>query len=202
MPEKISFIFFLFLSVAFLPSAVFAEDAERLYNAKPGLPLCVEPGGSRLADLTIGTPVHVLEKKGEWAKVSLEGWVRLSMLKPYPIVQDGIQVAAQKGEGLISIAKYTLKMSGEDKKNQLVVLNLTLKNNSEEVLTAWQGILVAIKDNKILFREALSQHGLKIAPGATGEASFEWKEGEKSYNAIAAAVGGSFDLQLLKAKVN
>ena len=196
------FLFAAALNTVWAQQPAVEQEPQKAYSAKAGLPMCAEPGGSKAAELSIGAPVQVLEKKGEWARVRMEGWVRDAHLSPRPITAGGLEVAVESGENLLSVVKHSLNVSDEGKNSEKVVLKITLKNNSKEAISSWQGIVVGIMDNKVLFREGVSQEQIKIPAGGTAEAEFEWNYREKLYPAVKSAVGVPFTLQLIRVKVS
>jgi hypothetical protein len=199
-----SVIFFsLFLLLTILSSAFAQDDTGSYYYVdKPALPLCVDPGGSKRGELAVGAPVKVLEHKGDWVRVSVEGWVRETLLSKAAMSKDSVQVAAEKGDSPLVVAKYNAKPVENEGGEKRIALTLMLKNTTSATVSSWSGILVAIKDGKVLVREPLSQDRTSIAPGATGEASFYWDVSEKPYSVLKDSPADSLDFQLLKTKVN
>lgn len=71
------------------PSAPVASQAPEVVRAGPGAsPLLTGPGGDTLAALGRGTPLEVLARDGDWARVRLEGWVSLPGLAAEPAASD------------------------------------------------------------------------------------------------------------------
>ncbi len=189
------------LSLAANISQAHAQDSGEIhYVTRPRLPLCVEPGGSPRAELNIGTPVKTFERRGDWVRVSVDGWVRSSLLSKQVMTKDAIVVSAEEAIHLLGIVDQRVVLAEEEGVRK-VVLKLTLKNLSAGSISSWSGILAVLKGSQVLFHAPLSQDKASIPAGETGEAAFHWDETEAPYAALKANASGGLDFRLLRVKV-
>jgi len=111
-----------------------AQPHEQRY-ATMTLPLCADPGGSKRADVILGAPLTVLERKGEWAHVTLDGWVRDSMLGGKPLIQDGRAANAEQPKSELVVSSFATKaLEGDKETKKRVQLTLNLKNSGSRRL--------------------------------------------------------------------
>ena len=193
-----------FLLVSLMPFCALAENSEpKHYLDSPHQVLRVAPGGRDMASLRQGIPVKMLETKGDWAKVAVEGWVRKTTL--------GLRTARKKAgtattttKKPISLAKYKIQhlTKKETGKDTQVVLDLTVKNNGPRKINAWNGILIvqSLENNSVLFNTAVRHDSANIEPGKTGTVSFFWWPGEKPYDVLTAVSPENVRLLLHKVK--
>ena len=58
-----------------LPSAYAEEASETLYVKPEKENLRKAPNGSKIGEIDQGVKLRILDKKGDWIKVSVEGWI-------------------------------------------------------------------------------------------------------------------------------
>jgi hypothetical protein len=83
-----------------------------------------------------------------------------------------------------------------------VRLKLTLKNNTDQLLQSWSGLLV-IQDGagKVLARTTITNGTDAIKPRLTGEASYYWTAEEREFPALQGLSKDAVRVSLLQVKV-
>ncbi|MBN1782500.1 peptidylprolyl isomerase [bacterium] len=74
-------------------SLVFAQGGTQYVRLKSEN-LRDAPGGAKIGELTGGTGVEVLEKRPNWVKIQVTGWIWEPSLTPDPTLVDGFTVKA------------------------------------------------------------------------------------------------------------
>lgn len=186
----------------FAESAAAQSQRNLRYVVGPSQALCKTAGGQKTGELYLNTPVKVERTAGNWTKVVVEGWVRTTSLRGKSVGTRDKYLDKIKENRLV-IAGYKTKKVSEGLSQPRIYLTLTLKNNSLAHISSWSGLLVALtKEEKVLFREPLSDGKANIPPGGTGETLFYWEPHEPPYGALTSATKESLELRLYKVKLN
>ena len=114
------------------------EPAEQSYIAATQQTLASEPGGAQRAFLNLNTPVTILEKRGDWVRVSIEGWVREKALASNKALPE--ESTANLDDPL-SVVDYWLT---EQRGGKVIhaCLNVKVRNNTADVISSWEGTLL------------------------------------------------------------
>lgn len=90
--RKEQMLFRIFL-VSMIGQILFAQGGLQYVKIKSEN-LRDNPNGNRIGELTGGTPVEVLEKRPNWIKVQITGWIYAPSLTSDPTMVDGFTVTA------------------------------------------------------------------------------------------------------------
>lgn len=124
-----------------------AQAAEVWYSAAP-LEVNAAPGSDYLGTLDVATPVTVLEKKGDMAKVRISGW----SLKEYP--SQIFKEAGLRIEYASFDEEKAVKLDGKSGE-KTVQGNVWQKSSAE----GWVPAKSLTKDINGLWRQAAERHG-------------------------------------------
>lgn len=218
MYDKQNFLNFLF---SLIPSIVligqYSVSAEEIRAVtSPTTPITDSLGGRKLGELYLATPVRVLESKGDWVKVSTEGWVKVRDLSgarmdnsesgqtKSGIGQSSVAKAAA-GEALNTVTQDVLSVQDfitakrTDIDPPRLYLTITVKNISTKVINQWSGTLV-VQDTsgKVLFREPISQEKAQVAAKGTTDVTVYWEPHEEPYGVLQNLDKSMFKLSLAK----
>ena len=124
-----------------------AQAAEVWYSAAP-LEVNATPGSDYLGTLDVATPVTVLEKKGDMAKVRISGW----SLKEYP--SQIFKEAGLRIEYASFDEEKAVKLNGKSGE-KTVQGNVWQKSTAE----GWVPAKSLTKDINSLWKQAAERHG-------------------------------------------
>lgn len=169
----IIFVFALSIIGSF-SSLAFCNDTD-LYVQVKSENLRVLPNGAIIGELVQGTKLNIKEEKGNWVKVSVDGWIWkpstseeiIASTKNTPSTPKleliDFDVEQVTDSGLISFPK--------------VKLTLHVKNNTSKRISAWRVVLV-VKNSfgDQLLKGKITDGTANIFPGEIGEASFAWED--------------------------
>lgn len=124
-----------------------AQAAEVWYSAAP-LEVNAAPGSDYLGTLDVATPVTVLEKKGDMAKVRISGW----SLKEYP--SQIFKEAGLRIEYASFDEEKAVKLNGKSGE-KTVQGNVWQKSTAE----GWVPAKSLTKDINSLWKQAAERHG-------------------------------------------
>ncbi len=191
-----------------LPSVYAQDTAGTLYVKPEKENLRATPNGSKIGEIDRGAKLKVLDKKGDWVKVSVEGWIwknsTTSNLEQIKKVSKG---ASGKKLELVDFDVKGLPVNTDvSRYSAEAVLTLYVKNNTSKRIKAWKA-LVVIKNGfgDILFRTRLTDGTANIAPGATEKASFSWEDNQfisdEPYDKIMAYSKENLKIELKEIKL-
>ena len=215
-PSRLHFL--LSLVVILVGAVGFATTAwtqelglERLVNAAPAdlpgsvalnsqQPLRAFPAGDQIGTLFPKAKIIRGEERSDWVKVTVEGWVSKKAFEdlPAPVVQAVPQ-------GAVSIVDFTVerisrRTIGGDR--DVVKLILRVKNNSANLISAWEGFLLArLATGHQLFSIPISSENKPIPAGGFAELSFVWKEGEDRFSDLDGRTKDDMNLVLSAVQV-
>lgn len=171
----------LFVSVQVGTGIAQEQNGELLYVKVESENLRAAPDGEKLGTLAQGTQLTVVETKGNWVRVSVEGWIWLAST-----TDDlaSIAEAAVTREGpdleLVDFETKRLPVNYDASRYSAeAVLTLMVKNNTSQRIKAWKGLLI-VKNafGDVLFRVRLTDGTANIAPGQIAEASYSWEDNQ------------------------
>jgi hypothetical protein len=174
------------------------SEKETLYISSPSQLIASNPGGRKLGELYINTPVRVLEEKGDWSRVSAEVWVRSKALTS----KTRKKKKSKASSDFLQIQKYSTRVVKDGLPTPRVYLAVTIKNISKVFIRSWSALLVAQQGGSVLFREPLADDTKAINPGGTVELQFYWERGEKPFPFLENSQDGDLELAFYKTKVN
>jgi hypothetical protein len=179
---------YLTLIFLFIGTAAAAEEPPVVYATTIDEALRGTPGGSQLGSVRGGIPMRKLEVRGDWLRVSVEGWVKAANISEAPPQPPAARSAAAPPEGQLKAVGFeieTLARSGFGDPARVKVV-LKIENQSAAVATDWSALLVAqTAAGEILTRTRIANGKDPIQPGATGEVIYYWGENEEAYDALA-----------------
>lgn len=185
----------ILLTAVLLP---LSAAAEQLYVQSANQKLLTAPHGASLATLSANTPAVMVEDKGDWVKVSIEGWVRRNTL-----TSRAAQVAAPSSGQPIELASYTVERK-EEKGQKKVDLTLKVKNNTSSTVSSWRAIMT-VQDrstNQVLFSISVSHDDANIAPGKTGEVTYYFDWSEQQYDILLNNYPNNLKISLFRVEVS
>ena len=163
-----------------LPSAYAEEASETLYVKPEKENLRKAPNGSKIGEIDQGVKLRILDKKGDWIKVSVEGWIwKKSTTSKLDQVKK-LKSASGKKLELVNFDVKGLPVNTDvSRYSAEAVLTLYVKNNTTKRIKAWKA-LVVIKNafGDVLFRTRLTDGTANIAIGETEKASFSWEDNQ------------------------
>jgi len=139
------------------------------------------PKGQKLGTLAQGTQLMVLETKGNWVRVSVEGWIwQLSTTSDLDTNRQGR--TTRKGPNLELVDFETKRLPVDydaSRYSPQAMLTLMVKNNTSKRIKAWKGLLI-VKNafGDILFRTRLTDGTANIHPGQIAKASYSWEDNQ------------------------
>lgn len=163
-----------------LPSAYAGEASETLYVKPEKENLRKAPNGSKIGEIGQGVKLRILEKKGDWIKVSVEGWIwKKSTISKLEQVKKLKSASGKKLELVDFDVKDLPVNTNVSRYSAEAVLTLYVINNTTKRIKAWRA-LVVIKNafGDVLFRTRLTDGTANIAIGGTEKASFRWKDNQ------------------------
>jgi hypothetical protein len=174
--------------------------ADKLYIRNPKQVITKSPGGGKIGELYINTPVMVEELGESWTQVTVKAWVRTKGL----VEKSRKKKASAIGfdTGVLKVAEFSTRIVREDVPSPRAYVTLHLKNTGDRPIYSWSGMLVAQANDEVLFREPLSDDTKSIMPSKVVEVSFFWEGHEKPFNYIVSAKEDELKFQLLKLKIN
>lgn len=173
-------------------------ESETLYVSTPSQLIASKPGGRKLGEIYINTPVEVIEEKGDWSRIAVDVWIRSKSLAS----KTKKKGKSQASNNFIKVEKYSTRIVKDGLPAPRVYLALTLKNVSKVYIHSWSALLVAQQSGEVLFREPLADDTKAIAPGSSVELQFYWERNEKPFSYLEGSKDGELDLGFYKTKVN
>lgn len=188
------------LVFAVIPSMATAEESVKVKT--DGAAIYTKPGGPRIADMAKGSKLKVEDVRGEWVKVSVEGWMEM-VTTDYS--SSGAKQAAKKRRKLLSVANFkfeTLSKYDTGDEGRLKVI-LTLKNHTNRDIQSWDGMLYVDLKKKAgkVMRIPISSSKTTIPAGGTAEVAFYWRESEDTYDKFLEYPESLLKLRLLRVSV-
>ena len=192
--------FIIFTVLAFTNNLVAQQDPSKeiLVMKHPSTKMHWEPGGPKMGDLYINTPVIVERTQGDWALIRLQTWVSKDALGKKEEVNKASPVAGNPSLAILSIEKFSLEPIKEGGRVKRVYLNLTLKNNSPNTIKSWRGLLVGQSESNVLFREQIADNTKTIEAGKTGDLRFFWQPNEEPFSHLVETPLEKLKLELYK----
>ena len=157
------------------------KQEELLYVKVKSENLRAAPKGQKLGTLAQGTQLTVLESKGNWVRVSVEGWI-WQPSTTNTLASIATAAATRKGPDLELVDFETKRLPvnyDASRYSAEAVLTLMVKNNTSQRIKAWKGLLI-VKNafGDVLFRVRLTDGTANIAPGQIAEASYSWEDNQ------------------------
>lgn len=174
-------VFLLFVTSAQVGAGIADQKQNTVYVKVASENLRDAPEGRELGTLAQETRMTVLETKGNWVRVSVEGWIWKAST-----TDDVASIAkadtAHKAPALELIdfdtkrlpVNYDVSMYSPE-----AVLTLKVRNNTQKRIKAWKAVVI-IKNafGDVLFRARLTDGTANIGPGETEQASFSWEDNQ------------------------
>ncbi|MCB0322453.1 MAG: hypothetical protein KDD69_02735 [Bdellovibrionales bacterium] len=185
-----------------LPGTVVADDqvGHSFFIEGTSQPFCKTPGGPKKGDLYSSTEVTVLEQRGAWSRVSVEGWVKSAALGSEAAEQSSPLQVSDKSP--LEVVGFSTKEVREGLAAPRLYLQLKVKNVSAKHIRGWSGLLVAQDTSQaVLFREPVSDDSADVAPGAEREVSFYWEPREQPFSVLKSASPETVQLTLYKVEL-
>lgn len=178
---KITILVLLVTTLVALPSVYAQDNLGELYIKPEKENLRATPNGSKIGEIEQRAKLKVIDRKGDWIKVSVEGWIwknsttnNLEKIKKLSKVISGknLELVDFDIKGLpinTSVSRYSAE----------AVLTLYVKNNTSRKIKGWK-ILIGIKNSfgDTLFHTRLTNGMSNIDPGETEKASFSWEDNQ------------------------
>ena len=173
---------------------------ETFYIKSPSQVITKSPGGGKIGEIYINTPVKKVKDSGSWTQISVNAWVRSSAL----VTKSKRKNVAKLGfdPGSIKIIDFSTRLVKEGVPSTRAYLTLRLKNVGEKPVYSWQALLVAQSGGDVLFRETISDDTTKLPAGGSRDVNFYWEEQEKPFAYIADANKDEINFSLFKIKIN
>ena len=151
----------------------------------------------------------VVEKKGNWIKVSVEGWIwQASTTDDLASIA---KAATDRNGPSLELVDFETKHLPVDvnvsRFSAEVVLTLKVRNNTQERIKAWKAVII-IKNafGDLLFRVQLTDGTANIAPGQTRGASFSWEDNQfidgEPYDKLVAYSKENMRVQLTEVQLS
>lgn len=177
-----------------------AQQPEVSYVITTKQPFLNDPGGSVRGYLSLNTPVAVQEKRGEWARVTAEGWVNIKALSGVEIEPEE---AVSSDEQPLTLIEFKSEEKRQGRRPPRVFLHLTVMNNSDKPILRWRGVLLVRNlEGKILFRENIISDKVAIPPKENRQISFAWSPHDSVYDTIRNATPETVRLSIIKLKMD
>lgn len=142
------------------------------------------PGGGKMGELYINSPVVVEEIRGNWARVTLQTWIKKDGLAKSE-VGSKTPTNTSKASSELVIEKFSIDKAREGVPKGRIYLTLKLKNNSPKKIQSWKALLVAQSGSEVLFREQLADNTKPMEVGGTTELDFYWTPREEPFKHLS-----------------
>jgi len=200
--HSIFFTTILILTIFFNNSiAQESNKSSKLIVKKPSITMTRSPRGGKMGEVYINSPVEVVKEDGDWALVSIKAWVKKDGLAgkiKKSTKTTGVVVPSKD----LTVETYSTRIVEEGLPEKRVYLKLKLKNNTKQLVKEWSALLVATVNDKVAFRETISDDSKQIAAGKEIEVNFYWEPGEKPFSYLETATPEGTVLKLYKVKLN
>lgn len=182
-------------------SAQAQDDLRRVVTARS--PMTKSLGGGQAGELLLNTKVNVIEEKGKWSKVSVEGWVRSKTLSaPSVAKQAPAPVTTPKViQGALRVTEFVRNTRTDISPPREYVV-LTVRNDSPRTIRSWSALLVALDSNESsVFRERVSEEDVEWKPNESRDVTFFWQPSESGYSSVTNIKKGEHHLVLLNVEI-
>ena len=159
-------------------AAVFpALSVAEIYVGAEKENLRATPKGAVVGELVRGTRMQVIEEKGSWVKVSVEGWI---WKESTATVKPEAHGSTAEPLELVSFNKvYLAKDIKNGQFSDKVYLSVKVKNNTNARISGWRGVLILSNGfGDTVFRGRLTDGTANIKPGGVAEAGFSWEDNQ------------------------
>jgi len=177
-----------------------AEEGTAVISAAQA-PLRLDPGGAELALAHGGSPVKVKEVRGDWSKVSVEGWVRNDQLKSSQAQKTG---GGGSSGAAVSLVDYTFEELSKSitGTKRAVKLTLTLRNDSAKPITRWKGMML-VQDRliqgqlgEVILRVPVSDEKA-IPAGGSFTSEYFWTEDKSTFQIFSTRTKKSLAISVV-----
>ncbi len=183
--------------ILFIASFAYAQqqpEKETLVVNQPSMAILNGPGGGKMGELYINSPVVVEEIRGNWAHVTVQTWIKKDGLGKSETTSQTPTNTSKASTELV-IEKFSIDKAREGVSKGRIYLTLTLKNNSPKKINSWKALLVAQAGSEVLFREQLADNTKPIEVGSTTELEFFWTPREEPFSHLSDTVPEKLKLE-------
>ncbi len=196
--------------IALLLANVIPASAEPAPGAAPDAsitaaqaPLRSEPGGNEAAIIHGGAPVRIIEGRGDWTRISVEGWVRSDQVKAgAPAKGKNAAVADPIVLVDFSIDVLSKLVTGT---KRAVKLTLNLRNDSTRPIGRWKGIMLIQEKliqgltGDVLMRVPVSDDK-PIPAGGSFNSEYFWYEDQGPFQILSPRTKKTVSIVLVEVK--
>lgn len=179
---SISFCSLLIFSAAAVEPAR-GEEAARFVTTDSAA-LRNGPAGELLGTVMRNSQVLTKEKKGDWTKITVEGWVRDSELSTTKTAAKTVSTAPTLEVAGFDLEKVDKSRSGESER---IFLRIKIRNQTTQLVSDWAATLI-VQDaqGNILVKTPVQSGKEAIKPQSEGEVNYYWTPKEPQYGALSS----------------
>jgi len=149
--------------------------------------LRLSPEGQELGSINKNVPLKVVERKDQWVKVRIEGWIWEPSTTGNKKMISVSEI--EKTASLLDLVDFEIGTlpadEGAGRSQPSAVLTLMLANNSKQPINAWRGMLIVSNEfgDKLLYTR-LTDPSTELAVADTVAASFSWPDNPETIDDI------------------
>lgn len=188
-----------FVLATVAPAVAAPEDPTLRYILPESAALRGSPAGELLGVMQRNVKVKPGEKKGDWVKVTVEGWMR-----DVELGQRQAHNLSPAAVAPLEVVGFELRAVSKDQTGDVarVQLKIRLQNKTNAVVSGWSGtLMIADSFGNTLVRTPVEGGTDVIKPQSANEFNFYWKEGEDEYRLLSAYAKDSSQLKVSLAGV-
>lgn len=178
-------------------SGCFAQETQGTAAAQTSLRN--EPGGGELAVVNPGTALTIRERRGDWSRVAVEGWVRSEQVN-----SKTAQSAGAPPPPPLTLADYNFEMLSKSVTGNkaAVKVSLTVRNDSAKMISKWNGVLL-IYDRLVtgqagnLLLKAKASDDKTIPAKGTSVVDLFWSEGQNAFQIFSGRTKKTLILEMV-----